>query len=153
KATIFYAEAWAFIHYLMHGEHSSAFAKYLDALNKGPADLLRSLGTNERDLEFGFQNYIKIFMPLSIRKQVKVTSEEWNMKLESIPDIEAQMSIAEIFLANGKFQEARRHLEALAGRAPDSTRVSYYRGILARIAGEAAARDLFVDALVDPFLG
>ena len=61
------------------------------------------------------------------------------------------MSIAEIFLANGKFSEARRHLEILADRAPESTRISYYRGVLARIAGDPAARDYFVDALPDPF--
>ena len=75
------------------------------------------------------------------------------MSIQSIPDTEAQMSMAEIFLANGKFPEARRHLEILAAQAPESTRVAYYRGVLARMAGDPAARDYFVDALVDPFLG
>ena len=76
------------------------------------------------------------------------------MSVESIPDTEAQMSIAEIFLANGKFSEAQRHLETLGGQTPYSTRVSYYRGILARIAGDTpAARDFFVDALLDGALG
>jgi hypothetical protein len=74
------------------------------------------------------------------------------MHVESIPDTDAQMSIAEIFLANGKLPEARHHLEILAAQAPDSTRVSYYRGILAQLAGEPGARDFFVDALLDPFL-
>jgi TonB family protein len=63
------------------------------------------------------------------------------------------MSIAEIFLANGKLEDARRHLEVLADQKPDSTRISYYRGILARIAGDPSAREFFVDALLDPFLG
>src|SRR4029453_17095473 len=61
--------------------------------------------------------------------------------------------IAEIFLANGKLPEARRHLETLAAQAPDSTRISYYRGVLARMDRSPAARDFFVDALLDPFLG
>src|SRR5262245_39373797 len=74
------------------------------------------------------------------------------MRVESIPDTEAQISIAEIFLAGGKLAEARRHLDILAAQAPDSTRVSYYRGILARLANDPAAREFFVDALLNPFL-
>src|SRR5262249_18437555 len=35
----------------------------------------------------------------------------------------------------------------------DSTRILYYRGILARLAGDPMARDFFVDAMLDPFLG
>jgi TonB family protein len=63
------------------------------------------------------------------------------------------MSIAEIFLANGKVSQARHYLELLSAQAPDSTRVSYYRGILAQWDHDrATARDFFVDALSDPFL-
>src|SRR5262249_28626695 len=101
------------------------------------------------ELEFGFQNYLKQILVRSSRNVVKVAGDPWGTSIESIPDIEAQMSIAEIFLANGKVAEARHHLELLAAQAPDSTRVSYYRGILARMSGDAAARDFFVDALSD----
>src|SRR5205814_4749814 len=107
---------------------------------------------SERDLETGFQNYLKFFIERSPRNIVKVPGEAWDMHVESIPDTDAQMSIAEIFLANGKLPEARHHLEILAAQAPDSTRVSYYRGILARLSGDPAARDFFVDALLNPFL-
>jgi TonB family protein len=153
KASVFYAQAWAFTHYMMHGEHAARFRQYLTALQKSDADLLRYLNVNERDLEIGFQNYLKVFMQRMTRNTVKVSGEEWTMNIASIPDSEAQMSIAEIFLANGKFADARRHLEVLSSQAPDSTRVSYYRGVLARIAGDPAAREFFVDALLDPFLG
>jgi TonB family protein len=152
KASVYYAQAWAFMHYMMHGEHAARFRQYLTALQKGDADLLKYLNVNERDLEGGFQSYLRTLVQRSPRDVVKVSNEGWGMHVESIPDTEAQMSMAEIFLANGKFPEARRHLEVLAGQAPDSTRVSYYRGILARIAGEPGARDFFVDALSDPFL-
>src|SRR6266571_2226300 len=152
KAGVFYAQAWAFMHYMMHGEHAARFGQYLLALRKGEANLLRYLNVNERDLEIDFQNYLKVFIQRPNRKIVKVAGEGWNMNIESIPETEAQMSIAEIFLANGKLPEARRHLELLASQAPNSTRVSYYRGILARITGDSAAREFFVDALLDPFL-
>jgi hypothetical protein len=152
KASVYYAQAWAFMHYLMHGEHAAHFKQYLNALQKGEANLLRHLSVSERDLETGFQSYLKLFIQRAPRNIVKVSGESWTPHMESIPDTEAQISIAEIFLANGKVPEARRHLEILAAQAPGSTRVSYYRGILARFAGDPAARDFFVDALLDPFL-
>jgi TonB family protein len=152
KASVYYAQAWAFTHYLMHGEHAARFRQYLTALQKGDANLLPYLNVSERDLEAGFQNYLKVIVQSSSRNIVKVSGEDWGTSIESIPDSEAQISIAEIFLANGKLREARRHLEMLAAQAPDSTRVSYYRGILARMAGDSTARDFFVDALLDPFL-
>jgi TonB family protein len=114
--------------------------------------LLPFLNVNERDLETGFQTYVKLFLQRRNLSSMKVSPAQWSMDIQSIPETEAEMSIAEIFLANGKWDEARRHLETLAGRAPDSTRVSYYRGVLARIAGEPRARDFFVDALLDPWL-
>lgn len=154
KASVYYAEAWAFVHYLMHGEHAPQFKRYLDALTKGDASLLTYLNVSERDLDSGFQAYVKVFLERPNRTSLKVSPAEWNMDIEAIPETEAQMSIAEIFLANGKYEDARRHLEVLADRTPDSTRVSYYRGVLARIAGDpGAARGFFVDALLDPFLG
>jgi TonB family protein len=153
KATVYYSQSWAFMHYMMHGEHAAGFKNYLDALRKGEANLLQYLKVSDRDLETGFQAYVKTAIERPVRKVVKVSPEGWSMEIASISEADAQMSIAEIFLANGKLQDARRHLEILADRKPDSTRVSYYRGILARIAGEATARDFFVDALLDPFLG
>jgi tetratricopeptide (TPR) repeat protein len=152
KASVYYAQAWAFMHYLMHGEHASRFKEYLRALQKGDASLLQYLNVADRDLDLGFQNYLKVFMQRSTRNVVKVSGEGRDMQMESIPDTDAQMSMAEIFLANGKLAEARRHLELLAEQAPNSTRVSYYRGILARMDGDSAAREFFVDALLDPFL-
>jgi TonB family protein len=152
KASVYYAQAWGFTHYLMHGEHASRFREYLAALQKGEADLLSYLNVTERELENGFRNYLNIFVQRSNRNVVKVSSEDREAAIGSIPDIEAQISIAEIFLANGKISRARHYLEMLSATAPASTRVSYYRGILARISGDPAARDFFVDALSDPFL-
>jgi hypothetical protein len=73
KANVFYVQAWAFVHYLMHGEYASRFKSYIDALATGDAmlkklglpvspglglglHLLEYLGVSERDLEFGFQH-------------------------------------------------------------------------------------------------
>ena len=152
KASIYYAQAWAFTHYLMHGEHAARFRQYLQALQKGEADLLQYLGVSERDLDVGFQNYLRMFVQRSSRNIVKASPEPSDIHIGPIPESEAEISIAEIFLANGKLPQARRHLEWLAAQVPDSTRVSYYRGVLARMTNDPAARDFFVDALLDPLL-
>src|SRR5215470_16504363 len=34
KAGVYYAQAWAFMHYMMHGEHAASFKRYLQALQK-----------------------------------------------------------------------------------------------------------------------
>src|SRR5262249_22950320 len=127
KASVYYAQAWAFMHYMMHGEHSERFKQYLRVLQKSDASLLQYLNISERELELGFQNYLKNTIQRSTRNVIKVSGENWVMSVESIPDTEAQISIAEIFLAGGRLTEARHHLELLASQAPDSTRVSYYR--------------------------
>ena len=64
---MYYAQAWAFIHYLMHGEHAARFKQYLKALQKGDANLLEYLSVSERDLETGFQNYMKFSIQRSTR--------------------------------------------------------------------------------------
>src|SRR5262245_42505433 len=72
KASVYYAQAWAFIHYLMHGEHAARFKQYLTALQKGDANLLEYLSVNERTLEAGFQNYLKTIQQRPVRNVVKV---------------------------------------------------------------------------------
>ncbi len=151
KASVFYAQAWAFTHYLMHGEHSEEFRRYLEALTNAGVSLFDYVKVSERELESGFESYLRLMLPRAAHTSLKAASESWSMKIESIPDSEAGMSIAEIFLANGQYAEARRHLEALG---PELTRASYYRGVLARMALDTiAAHDFFVDALLDPNLG
>src|SRR5207249_7304563 len=132
--------------------HADRFKRYVDALTKGDANLLDYLNVTERDLEIGFLNYLKVFIQYSSRTHTKVNPEAWTMRVESIPETEAQISIAEIFLAAGKLQEARHHLEAVRARDPEFLRASYNRGLLARNAGEDNARECYVDALLDPQL-
>jgi TonB family protein len=153
KVGIYYAEAWAFVHYMLHGVHEVQFKQYLEALTRSDANLLRFLNTNERELEIGFQNYVRTSIQVPLRKTAKVAPQGWSMDIQMIPETDAEMSIAEIFLSNGRLAEARQHLQKLAGLAPDSSRVSYYRGVFARITGEPGAREFFVDALQDSFLG
>src|SRR5439155_10469455 len=62
KASVYYAQAWAFMHYMMHGEHAAHFRQYLNAMQKGDANLLQYLNVRERDLDNGCQNYLRVFI-------------------------------------------------------------------------------------------
>src|SRR5262249_10907087 len=51
KAGVYYAQAWAFMHYMMHGEHAAGFKQYVRALQKGDSNLLQYLSVSEHDLD------------------------------------------------------------------------------------------------------
>src|SRR5262249_22560525 len=111
KSGVYYAQAWAFMHYMMHGEHAARFKQYVRALQKGDSDLSQYLNVSEHDLETGFQNYLKLFIQRSSRSVVKVSGEGWEMHIESIPEREPRLSVPEVFLASGTFREARGPVE------------------------------------------
>jgi TonB family protein len=150
KANVFYAQAWAFVHFLLHGRHSDAFRRYLEELTRGEMALPDYLKISERQLENEFTNYLNLFIRRTGRMEIKVSGEGWTMKTESIPDAEAHMTISEILLAGGNLDAARRRLEVVAELGQQFPRASYYRGVLARMSRSLAeARDFFVDALGD----
>jgi tetratricopeptide (TPR) repeat protein len=152
KANVFYAQAWAFVHY-MQNRRAEAFKLYIEALTQGRADLFDYVKMSRRDLEMDFNNYLDLFIRRTGVVRLKAASERPSMTVEAIPDAEAQMTIAEIFISMGRLAEARTHLESVARLETEFPRASYYRGVLARLSGAPGARDLFVDALVDEHLG
>jgi tetratricopeptide (TPR) repeat protein len=153
KANAFYAQSWAFIYYMIHGDYADGFKQFLEAATKSDVNLLDYLKVSEGRLETDFKNYLRTVNQRSRRTEVKINAQDVMMKVEPIPDAQAQITIAEIFLASGNLEEARRYLEAVNTLDQEFPRASYYRGVLARIADDPGARDLFVDALLDPQLG
>jgi TonB family protein len=153
KANAFYAQAWAFVHY-MQNRHAAAFKHYIDGLAEGPVDLFDYVTLSPRDMASDFENYLSWFIGRVPRVRIQAAREKWTMKVEPIADAEAHMSISEIFIAMGRLEEARDHLEALEALDGELPRASYYRGVLARLSDQSEeARDLFVDALMDEHLG
>jgi TonB family protein len=153
KANVFYAESWAFIYYMMHGDYADAFKRYLEASTTSEANLLDYVKVKPTELENEFANYIRLIVQRSRNTIVKINAKTWSMKVEAIPDAQVQISMAEIFLASGNVDQARHYFEIANTTEGELPRASYYRGVLARLAGDPAARDLFVDALADPQLG
>src|SRR5262245_40080898 len=140
KANVFYAESWAFIYYMMHGDHADAFRRFIEASTTSEADLLEYLKVTVNELDVEFTNYLRLIVQRSRNTTVKINPQSWSMKVETIPDAQAQISMAEIFLASGNLEEAKRYFEVANTIEEELPRASYYRGILARLAGDAAAR-------------
>jgi TonB family protein len=153
KANVFYAQSWAFIYYMMHGDYAEGFKRYIEASSKSEVNLLDHLKVTATELESEFTGYLRVIVQRSRRVDVKINPQEWPIKIETIPDEQARISMAEIFLASGQVDDARRYFEGVNTAGQEFPRASYYRGVLARLSGDPAARDLFIDALVDPQLG
>jgi hypothetical protein len=153
KANGFYAQAWAFVHF-MQNRHAAAFKSYIDALSGGRADLFDFVKVTPRTLQTDFENYVNWFLARATGVRIRSEREKWTMRVEPIVDAEARMSISEILITMGRLDEARVHLEAIDALEAEFPRASYYRGVLARLSDhDEDARDLFVDALMDPQLG
>jgi len=153
KANVFYAESWAFIYYMMHVDYSDAFKRYIEASTKSEVNLLDYVKVKPNELEGEFANYLRLIVQRSRNTTVKINAQTSSMQVEAIPDAQAQISMAEIFLASGQVEQARHYFEVATATDGEVPRASYYRGVLARLAGDPAARDFFVDALADPQLG
>jgi TonB family protein len=153
KANVFYAESWAFIYYMMHGDYADGFKRYIEASTTSEVNLLDYVKVKPNELENQFAAYLRLIVQRSRNTTLKINAKTWSMKVEPIPDAQAQISMAEIFLASGNVEQARHYFETANTIEGELPRASYYRGVLARLAGDPAARDLFVDALADPQLG
>jgi hypothetical protein len=151
KANLFYAQAWAFVHFLMHGPHQKEFKSFLEALTRGAADFASYVQADVPTLEVEFEVYLKSRIRLAGREKVKAHPEVWQMSTEPVTSADAELAITELFLSSGRLQDARTHLERVAD--DQFPRASYYRGVLARITKEEDPTEFFIDALMDPNFG
>jgi hypothetical protein len=150
---MFYAEAWAFVHFLMQGTHSRQFKAYLDALTHGDADLSTYLKTDLATLDIEFEVYLKSRIRMAGRERVKPHPAAWRMKTDPVTTADVELAMTEIFLSAGRLDDARRHLQRVTETDDQFPRASYYRGVLEIITKEGDPRELFIDALMDPVFG
>ena len=127
KANVFYAESWAFIYYMMHGDYAST----VQALHRGvdeirSKNLLDYLKVKPNELESEFTNYLRLIVQRSRNTTVRINTQTPSMKVETIPDAQAQISMAEIFLASGDVVQARHYFEIANTTEGELPRASYY---------------------------
>jgi TonB family protein len=153
KANVFYAQAWAFVHFLTHGPYKEDFGRYLEALGHREVEFKDYVKTDLRTLELDFENYLRLGIRAAQRDRVNIHPDGWTMSVKPIAQPEVDLSITEIFLSAGDFDKAREYLDRVVGMDEEFPRASYYRGVLARIKGANDAREYFIDALLDLNLG
>ncbi len=153
KANVFYSEAWAFVHFLTHGPHANDFRRYLDALAHSDVKFSDYVTTDLTTLNNEFDIYRTTGIRAIIPQKIKISPESWKTTVRPVSGPEVELAIVEIFLSAGRLDEARQHLEKVAGVDDEFPRASYYRGVLARLTGKEDPREFFIDALMDPNLG
>jgi TonB family protein len=153
KANVFYAQAWAFVHFLTHGPYKDDFGRYLEALGHKEVSFSDYVKADLRTLEIEFGNYLRLGIRAAQRDRVKIQPDGWTMSMKPIAHADVDLSITEIFLSAGNVDKARQYLDRVVGMDDEFPRASYYRGVLARIKGGNDAREYFIDALLDLNLG
>ena len=153
KANAFYAQAWAFTHFMIHGPYKAEFKRYIEALSRKDARFEDFVTADLRKLDADFDLYLKTRIRMVPREKFKTNAEGWTMTTPAITDADAELAITEIFISGGDLASARRHLEKVAGIDDEFPRASYYKGVLARITGEGDPKEFFIDALMDLNLG
>lgn len=153
KANAFYAQAWAFTHFMMHGPYKAEFKRYIEALTRSDARFEDFVTADLRKLDGDFDLYMKTRIRMVPREKFKANGAGWTVKTPVITDADVELAIAEIFISGGDLASARRHLEKVAGIDDEFPRASYYKGVLARMTGEGDPKEFFIDALMDLNLG
>lgn len=153
KANVFYAQSWAFVHFLLHGKYTKEFDQYVKALGRGEADLLGHLKVRLQELEADFQVYLNLLIRRNVPLRMKASVEDRTSARGPVSEADVELVIGELLLSMGKLERAGAHLDAAAAIGQNSPRLSYHRGVLARMKDEASAREFFVDVLADTQFG
>ena len=153
KANVFYSQAWALVHFLFHGQYAEPFHEYLGALRRREADLIEFLPVSAGHFERDFVGYLRRTVQAQSPLQMEAQVELVDAASRTIDRAEIDASLAEMLLSSGRTDEALPYLEAASHYEPIQTRIEYFRGVLAWVAGEEAAREHFVDSLIDEEFG
>ena len=137
KTSIFYAESWALVHYLLLAEkekYALKAALLLDALVNGtpfPEACQRVLGISPAQLQKELRSYLSRDSFTSI----KWTFPERLAAIERLPaapvtDADAHATAGALLLRMGRQAEATEHLEIALKLAPDSVQANATLGVL-----------------------
>jgi tetratricopeptide (TPR) repeat protein len=137
KSSIFYAESWALVHYLLLGEKQKDTPKaafLLDALVNGtpfPEACQRVLGISSAQL----QKELRAYVERESFTFIKWTFPERFAAIEGLPaapvtDAEAHATAGALLLRMGRLAEATEHLAFALKLAPDSVQANATLGML-----------------------
>ena len=143
RTGLFYAESWAFVHYLLFGEHNqdrTLFNDYSKAFrtNALPEDAFKSVFKKDyagMDHElYAYLNSGKYFVgsrPLSVDAAA--------LTIEPATDLERELALARLALGSGRTEAVQEHIAAAQGFDKDSLATNEVAGYAAGARGDTAA--------------
>ncbi len=111
RATIFYAESWTVVHWLMlsdEGKARHALAAVIDGIQAGknPMDVLRSMGLDARTLNKKLENYVERFAFPAVRVKLKTFNVEKEFPMRPLEPAEVEYYAGDLLLHTHRFPEA-----------------------------------------------
>ena len=118
KQGIFYAQSWAFIHYLMladSGAHGKQLSNYLSLLAAGKSmeeSFNQALQASYTALEGQLRSYVQRFGLPAVKFKLDTKLDiEKEMQLESLAESRAQFYLGDLLLHTNRLQEAETFLQ------------------------------------------
>ncbi len=125
---MFYAEAWALVHYLLLGtpDRRGQVSDYLRLTDEGvtvPAAIRQAFGRDPKALEADLREYARLFALNGVEVALSPgRRQRLAMSSERIPQAEATTYTVELLARLGRPDEARRAIDAVLAAAPDLPR-------------------------------
>ncbi len=160
KSSAFYAESWAFVHFLYLGQerkYGARFGAFIDALMRGvpfETACVQQLGTQAATLEQEVRAYLGRLVFTAMRgKLPESLAAVAKLEPTPVPESEAHTVLAQLLLFHDETDEARAHLDhaitvdpaqplalaRLAEASAEAGKPDEARAFLARGAGAADA--------------
>jgi tetratricopeptide (TPR) repeat protein len=144
KRAVFYAQSWAFVHYLLSGQRRAQLSAYLGLVAKGQGvdDAFRqAFQTDFATLDAELRDYIRLrkYPPQVITFNKRL---EFDAAAQSVPlgDAEAQFYLGDLLLHTHRLDEAAVYLQKAVTLDPGFARAHASLGVL------AARQNRFADA-------
>ncbi|HEY4248886.1 MAG TPA: DUF1570 domain-containing protein [Lacunisphaera sp.] len=143
RTGLFYAESWAFVHYLLFGEHNqdrTLFNDYSKAFrsNALPEDTFKSVFKKDyagmdREL-YAYLNSGKYFVGSR-----PISTDAAALVIEPATDLERELALARLALGSGRPEVVQEHIAAAQALDKDSLATNEVAGYAAGARGDTAA--------------
>jgi tetratricopeptide (TPR) repeat protein len=154
RRSIFYAESWALVHYLLIGNprREGQLAKYLQLYADGvPNDraIAQAFGVTALQLEKELRQYVQqsAYHSTRVRFTDKVAIDrDW--QVDQPADADGQAALADLLLAMRRYDEAAARVEAVLATTPGHARAQAILGRVRAAQGKPAEAMTLLDAAV-----
>ncbi|MEW6736969.1 MAG: hypothetical protein AB1489_37115 [Acidobacteriota bacterium] len=154
KATLFYAQSWAFIHYLMLGDqgaHKPQLFRYIKLLKKGTSPdqaFVEAFQTNFEKMAQELRLYTAKSLYPIVKYRLDSTLSEKNFNLQPLTEAQTELYLGNLLLHSNRVEEAEKRFQrAVALDESLSLAIEKLATVALRRENFTQAKDLFRQAL------